>query len=201
VALFLEMPRGRAEKVNDARFEATSRMWVVIVWSEGGAREEAAVAYAATVSAITGGVVGLKRKPRRGEARPLAREHTTTVLAVGRKHAVGATATQACHTQGGASPVQQRDTAPQKWNARPPAVLVQAASLQDVVHRINEWCSTFAVVIIAHHSVNVTTVTHSNVMLYLCEDDSDECLGSERSSCGLGRRGRKATLTSAMSSA
>jgi hypothetical protein len=89
-------------------------MLVVMVWSEGSAREEATAAYAATVGAITGGVVDLKRKPRRGETRPLAREYESAVLAVGREHAVGAAAIQACHTQGDASPVQQRDTAPRK---------------------------------------------------------------------------------------
>jgi hypothetical protein len=115
------MPRGRAKKGNSARFGTASRMLVVMVWSEGSAREEATAAYAATVSAITGGVVGLNRKPRRAETSPLARENTTTglavgresaVLAVGRKHAVGTAAIQACLPQGDASPVQQRDTVP-----------------------------------------------------------------------------------------
>jgi hypothetical protein len=131
-------------------------MLVVMVWSEGSAREEAAAAYAATVSAITGGVVGLNR----------------TI--------------QACHPQGDATPVQQRDTVPRKWNARRPAVLVQAASLQDVVHRVNQWCPTCAVVIIAHHSVNVTTVTHPNVTLYLCEDNSAECLVEASTAAAVG---------------
>jgi hypothetical protein len=171
------MPRGRAKNiVNGARFGATSRMLVMMVWSEGSAREEAAAAYAATVSAITGGVVGLKRKQRRGESRPLTRGYETTALAVGRKHAAGAATAPARNPLGDASPVQQRDAVPQKWDAHEPAVLVQVASLQEVVHRINEWCPTLPVVIIGHRTMDLTAVTHPNAMLYLCEDDSAECL-------------------------
>jgi hypothetical protein len=157
-------------------------MLAVIVCSDLCARAEAAVAYASTVSGVTGRSLGIERKQRRGEGKkPRASGYETTAVAVGRKNAVGnivvpGVAQRRSNPQVGASQGQRQDERPSKWDAHEPAVLVQAASLQDVVHRVNEWCPTVAVVIIGHHAMDVTAVTHSNVMLCLCEVDSAECL-------------------------
>jgi hypothetical protein len=166
-------------------------MLVVMVWNEGSAREEAAAAYAATVGVITDGAVGLRRKQGRSETRPLARGYETTVLAVGREHAVWNVAVPDVaqprrDPQGAASQAQRHDARPIKWDAHEPAVLIQASSLQDVMERINQWRPTLPVIIIGHHSMNVTAVTHPNVMLYLCDDDSAECFveGSEAAAVG-----------------
>jgi hypothetical protein len=183
-----------------------SRMLAVVVCSDLCARAEAAVAYAFTVSGVTGRSLGSKLKQRRGEEKPPARGYETTVVAMGRENAVGnvvvpGVAQRSHNPQGGASQAQRQDARPAKWDGHEPGVLVQAASLPDVVQRINEWCPTLPVVIIGHHSMDVTAVTHPNVMLCLCEDDSASAWLKRVKRLRLGRRGRRATLTSAMSSA
>jgi hypothetical protein len=174
VVLFSKMP-------SDSENTRSSRMLAVIVCSDLSARAEAAMAYASTVSGITGRRFGIKLKQRRDEGKPPARGYETTVVAVGREDAVGnvvvpGVAHETSNLQEGASQAQRQDACPVTWDAYEPAVLTQAASLQDVVHRVNQWCPSLAVVVIGHDTMDGTTVTHPNVMLYLCEDDSAECL-------------------------